>query len=185
MKLATIFAIAALSEAKKAKKPKTPQGEAEKLKKHINFVWDKWYKNCHHGPKGDAARNRYIKLVDRCVKHYDNCGNDPNADAKSRKRRDEDNAQILQSSDLESICEDEDGDNNCVRLSKDDRGKAVKQLGNILTRWGALYMGNCDTGLTADKIADKADKWRNVLNNKKCYLGTRHINKHLNKVYLQ
>lgn len=172
MKLATIFAIAALSEARK--KPKTPEGEADKLKKHINFVWDKWYQNCHLGPKQDAARVRYIRLVDRCLHHFDKCGTYP---AVTRKRRDEDNAQILESSDLETICEDEDGDNNCIRLSRTDRGKAVKQLGNILTRWGATYMGNCQTGLTADKIALKADKWRNVLNNKKCWQGTKHIRK--------
>jgi len=164
MKLSTIFAILTVSDAQKkgGKKVVTHETSATRLKNLIDFVWDKWYKNCHNNPNGDKARNRYKKLVDRCLKNYKTCGTDPNA---GRRRRDA----------LEDICVDENGDNACIRLNKDNREKAVKQLGNLLEKWGETYMSECTRGLTTEKIAEKAENWRQKLENKKCHQGTKWI----------
>jgi len=168
MKLSTILAIAAVTEAKK---PKTAENDAKKLKGLIDFVWNTWYQNCMYRNtkkgKTDQPKNRYIGLVDRCLKFYNegSCA----APVADRKRR-----------DIADICINEDGENTCERINKGDRAKAVKQLGNILERWGETWISpDCLKGLTQAKISEKAQKWRDNMNNKvKCWSKDHAINKY-------
>ena len=65
MKLETLLAIFIVSEARK---PKTPKFHIDKLKGHIVFVWDTWFKNCDF--KHRKRRDRFLSLIDRKVKKF-------------------------------------------------------------------------------------------------------------------
>jgi len=172
MKLSTILAIAAVSEAQRKKpKVKTAETEANKLKKLIDFVWDKWYQNCNYrvGGKADKPRQKYKELVDRMVawREQSSCAAEPAA----RRRRD---------LSVAELCINDDGENTCERINKGDRSKAVKQLGNLVERWGENWISeDCARGLTRTKISNKAQRWRDNLETKvACHKKDHALKKH-------
>jgi len=148
MKLSTIFAIFTVSEGKRYV---APDVKLERLRGHIDFVWGKWFQNCALNPNiGDGRKTRFITLVNRVETQYGNCGSDPDATRK-RRETEENNPQANDS--------EEEWDER-FRLSRTDKNKAVKQLSNILTRFGKDHLFGCTRGLTSSKIEGKAKKIR-------------------------
>lgn len=168
MKLSTIFAFAAVSDAKK-KKPKTPESEAHKLIRNVKFVWDEWYGFCDLKGR-DGRYTRFKTLVQEVHSQVSNCGSDPNAVASGdRKRRSEDDSEEESYSheelrkEFEATFEEnplpDDPNSAAPRVSKTDRLKAVKQLGNILKRYAENYLVGCQKGLTISKVTQRSKKW--------------------------
>jgi len=185
MKISPIFMLAVDTEAFKLHEPKK---QLKRFRRNINFVWDKWYK-----PVCKEARFekfvRLLDLVDRMEAQYEKCGffdaNLPNGGpAAGRKRRDnddseKDNTDIYDSDPEAWISDNFYGDNSDMgdddadkkieaRLSKNDRGKAAKQVGNIIRRFGERYLADCKTGLTVEKLAGKGQRWTRNLNEMNC-----------------
>lgn len=173
MKLSTIFAIAAVSDARK--KPKTAASDANKMRRNIKFVWDQWYSFCEKN--GRSGRyDRFLKLVDDAQAQVAICGSDPNA--TTRKRRSDENEEeekIPQTheerkaefyADMEADTENDNGD--LKRVNKEDRKKAVKQMGNILKRYGETYLTGCTKGLNPTRIATKSKRWSSKLSAMGC-----------------
>jgi len=173
MKLSTIFAIAAVSDARK--KPKTAASDANKMRRNIQFVWDEWYSFCDN--KGRTGRySRFLKLIDDCQAQVANCGSDPNA--TSRRRRSDENEEEEKEpqtheerkaefyADMEADTENDNGD--LKRLNKEDRRKAVKQMGNILKRYGETYLTGCKKGLNPTRVAAIAKNWSQNLYDMGC-----------------
>jgi len=179
MKLSTIFVFAAVADAKKKK---TPESEIAKLKNLVEFVWGKWFQNCD--VKHGARKARYQTLIDRCLDSFGKCQVRRLAletgDASSRRRRDENAASsepVLAKEEKEEEDywweedEEESDDISLMqeRISKTDKVKAVKQLANILARWGHTNLFGCgERGLTREKVIGKAKQWKQRLNSMGC-----------------
>ena len=183
MKLLPVF-VFALSEGKKLH---DPPKQLKRLRRNIQFVWDEWYAPvCHENRKGKF--DRLTDLVDRMEVQYDKCGffdsNLPNGGPAAGRRRRDTEKDTEKDVDFEA---DEDpmawitdpfyGDNSDMdsdtdgigmRLSKNDRGKAAKQLGNIIRRFGQRYLADCKYGLTVKKLEEKGKKWTKNLNSMSC-----------------
>lgn len=176
MKLSTIFVVFAATADAKKKKVKTPEFEIEKLKKLIEFVWQKWFLNCDvkHGQR----KVRYQLLADRALESLNKCNvrrlalEDSDA---SRRRRDAEGVIADESQEKEGEDywweEDEEADADLIeeRISKTDKTKATKQLANILARWGHNNLSGCGIrGLTREKVIEKAKQWKGRLNSMGC-----------------
>lgn len=164
MKLSTIFAIAAVSDARK--KPKTAASDANKMRRNIQFIWDEWYSFCDDKGR-DGRYKRFLSLIDQAQAQVANCGSDPNA--TTRRRRSDENEEEEKTpqtheerkaefyADMEADTENDNGD--LMRLNKEDRRKAVKQMGNILKRYGETYLVGCTKGLNPARVAAKSKNW--------------------------
>merc|ERR1712176_1297157 len=109
------------------------------------------------GEKGrPGRRDRFLDLVDHVEGKYKKCGSDPFVNDATRKRRE---------TDPEANDSDDEW-NDRFRLSKDNREKAVKQLSNILTRFGNDYLTGCKR--TPEKLAARADNIRDKWNDMGC-----------------
>ena len=151
MKLSLLF-VAFVS----AKKDLTPTEQLEKLKGHIDFVWGEWYGNCQAGR--ETRRTNFKKLIDRMGKQYTLCGTDAEEVDDGRKRRDTD----------ADLCDDP---TKC-RISKVDKSKANKQLGNLMNKFAERYFTTCTKKLTIERVAQKAAKWTASMNRMKCAGGS-------------
>lgn len=167
MKLCALLIVASAE----ARKLNEPPKQMERLKDHIDFVWNTWYApSCKEARK--ARFDRFQMLVDRMQAQYEVCGyfnrDVPNGGppVDYRKRRE---------------TEGEDGDciftpegcpgNGLGRIDQTDMAKANKQLGRIVGRIAERYLSKCTKGLTADKLKAKGAKWTEKLNNMKCIGG--------------
>jgi len=162
MKLSTIFAIAAVSDARK--KPKTAASEAKKLKRNIQFVWDEWYGFCNE-KELTGRYERFNALVDLSLARVAVCGSDPNATSRKRRSEEEedDEPQTHEERGAEFFATFEensetDGEGTLMRVSKTDRLKAVKQLGNVLKRYAQTYLYTCEKGLKPNRVEKRAKK---------------------------
>lgn len=151
MKLSVLFV--ALVSAEKPEK--TPTEQLEKLKSHIDFVWAEWYGACQEGRNNRL--DRFKSLIDRMGVQYALCGTDAEAVEDGRKRRDTD----------ADLCDDP---TKC-RISKVDKSKANKQLGNIMRKFAERYFTTCTKKLTIEKVTKKAAKWTASMNRMKCAKG--------------
>jgi len=175
------------------KKDLTPHEQLDKLDKHIDDTWNRWYKAGCAEKRGLKLTN-FHNVVDRLRAAYDVCG-EVNAPLVRRRRseddynRDDDGEEEDEDEENNYDDEDEGGDDGehhdgddhdgddyfdfedglmDPRLSKNNKDKAAKQLGKIIKNFGANHLWNCTKGVNADKAADLGKKWTGNLRRMKC-----------------
>lgn len=157
MKLSSLFVF--LVSAKK--KDFTPHEKLDKLEKHIDTVWGRWYAaGCD-----EKRRNKYDKfqqVVDRLRSSYDNCGQEEPPASRKRREDGEDGE------DGEDDDSDYDFSSIDPRLSKNNKDKAAKQLGKLIKKFGADHLYQCQNGVTEEKAASLGAKWTANLMRMKC-----------------
>jgi len=182
MKLSALFVAVVAA----AKKDLTGTEQLDKLRGHVNGVWDMWYSvGC---AKRAAKKVRFLGLIQRLEDRFDNCGADSTPGVLTRRRRsdetggDEDGA----SNATSKICPTQEASDEClanimcidetceiVRISKTDKGKANKQLGNIMVKFVNRYFNSCVFTKTnpkfhKDNFPTTAQKWTTNMNRLKC-----------------
>lgn len=160
MKLFGIFVVLAAAK----KKVLTPHEKLDKLDRHIDTTWDRWYKVGCAAKRGQKLTN-FKNVVDRLRASYDVCGQ--TAPPAGRRRRDEDGDEGDED-DEDYDYFDFDGGLMDPRLSKNNKDKAAKQLGKIIKKFGADHLWDCTKGVHEAKAAELGKKWTGNLRRMKC-----------------
>jgi len=170
------LSIIALATVVAGKKLHPPSKQIEKMQKHINDVWTKWFGAC----KKDSQLTRYLALVTDVGASFANNHNQgqncayfdaavPNGGPKpARKRRTTDEDSDDDYSDY--FGDDEEGDEVEPRLSS-SRPRAIKQLGKLISKFGERYMADCEPGAgvwTTRRINKRAIRRTKVLTCMSC-----------------
>ena len=169
-----------------------PLKQLDKFRGHVDLIWNTWYEPVCKAER----RKRFDRLrhfITRIQTQYESCGffdaslpdgGPPVEDGKGyRKRRDEgedgtqeesvpdltppkfdaENLKGLQDQTVSKIQE-----LLAARISKTDKNKANKQLGNLMKKFAERYLTRCETKLTTQKVVEKALHWTTKLDNVKC-----------------
>ena len=165
MKLSILFIAAT-----EAKKLLPPVDQLTKIRGHIDFVWEEWYGACDE--KRIKKRDRFHAFVDKIELAYldGGCGYfDPSVEnggpRPSRKRRDVQTG-VEGEQEVDYLVDEECVGDKC-RLSKTSKNKAVKQIGDIISRFSQAHMAEC-TDSFSTKIKKRATRWTLKLQKMKC-----------------
>lgn len=147
MKISALFVTVAF-----AAKDNSAAGTLERMKKHVNTVWDTWYAGVGVCDKRVGQRDRYIGYMETCERLFNRCGSEG-----GRRRRDVD------CTDPDEMFNPECG----ARLSKTDRSKAAGQLARVIKNFSADFLSGCNETKTK-KLLARATKLSGRLQDGNC-----------------